>query len=125
MDTIVKNLKLAGATRTRRGGELAPASLEGGRGEQLTKLYSREQQSTLLLLLSALLLLLLPQLNKLETMLKKMLPQTQEGEKVATVTVLERTRDYCLFLQQQVGQEFHILDFGKMIDYYSEAKYYR
>ena len=35
--------------------------------------------------------------------LKKMLPQTQEGEKVATVTVLERTRDYCLFLQQQVG----------------------
>jgi len=36
--------------------------------------------------------------------LRKMLPQTQEGEKVATVTVLERTRDYCLFLQQQVDQ---------------------
>ena len=73
---MVKTQKLAGATRTRRGGELAPASLEGGRGEQLTKLYSREQQS-MLLLLSAL-LLLLPQLNKLQPMLKKMLPQLQK-----------------------------------------------
>ena len=73
----MKNLKLARATRTRRGGELAPASLEGGRGEQLTKLYSREQESMLLLLLSAL-LLLLSKLNKLQPMLKKMLPQLQK-----------------------------------------------
>ena len=55
---------------------------------------------------------------------KNQLERDRRGE-VATVTVLERTRDYCLFLQQQVGEEFHILDFGKMIDYYSEAKYYR
>ena len=35
--------------------------------------------------------------------LRKMLPQTHGVEKVATVTVLEMARDYCVALQHQVG----------------------
>ena len=34
--------------------------------------------------------------------LRKLLPQTKKAEKVATVTVLEAAKDYCVFLQQEV-----------------------
>ena len=47
----MKSRKLAGATRTCRGGRLAPAGYEGGREDQLMKLFRRKQQNMLLLLL--------------------------------------------------------------------------
>ena len=47
----MKNRKLAGATRTCRGGRLAPAGYEGGREDQLMKLFKGKQQNMLLLLL--------------------------------------------------------------------------
>ena len=62
---MVKNQRLAGATRTCSGRKLAPASFAGERDEQLTLSCSRKQQSMLLLLMLLLLLsILLSLLNK-------------------------------------------------------------
>lgn len=43
------------------------------------------------------------ELAKYREKLRRLLPPTKEIEKVATVTVLETARDYCAFLQHQVG----------------------
>ena len=57
---MVKNQKLAGATRTCSGRKLAPASFAEESDEQLILSSSRKQQNMLLLLLSS----LLPLMNK-------------------------------------------------------------
>ena len=75
---MVRNHKLAGATRTCSGRRLAPASFAGESDEQLILTSSRKQQSMLLLLLLSILLPLLSKqlvilLNK-PLWLNKLLP---------------------------------------------------